>query len=286
MRLEGKTALVTGGGSGIGRAVAQRFAEEGARVVVNDIHKDAAERTVAEIGGGRARAIAADVADSAAVRAMFEDVDRVFGGLDVLINNAGIGEVESSGREAFATKVEARVGEMMLGGKIETHWDITQALTDEVWGRMLAVHLNGTFHCTREALGLMSRVNRGAIVNISSVAGLMGLEVAPHYAAAKAGILGFTRSVAREVASRGIRINAICPGFIDTPWFGKGIGEAAAERVRANAAANSPLRVASSADDIAAAAVFLASRASRHVTGETLIVDAGTHLGFAPLVAR
>ena len=147
---------------------------------------------------------------------MFAEVERMFGGLDVLVNNAGIGEVESSGREAFATKVEARVGEMMLG-KVETHWDITQSLTDEVWGRMLAVHLNGTFYCTREALRLMSRVNRGAIVNISSVAGLMGLEVAPHYGAAKAGILGFTRSVAREVASRGIRVNAICPGFIDTP---------------------------------------------------------------------
>ena len=102
MRLEGKIALVTGGGSGIGRAIAQRFAEEGARVVVNDIHKDTAERAAAEIGAGRAHAIAADVADSAAVRTMFAEVARMFGGLDVLVNNAGIGEVESSGREAFA----------------------------------------------------------------------------------------------------------------------------------------------------------------------------------------
>ena len=270
MRLEGKIALVTGGGSGIGRSIAQRFAEEGAHVVVNDIRKDAAERAAAEIGAGRARAIAADVADSAAVRAMFEDVDRVFGGLDVLINNAGIGEVESSGREAFATKVEARVGEMMMGGKVETHWDITQSLTDEVWGRMLAVHLNGTFHCTREALGLMSRVNRGAIVNISSVAGLMGIEVAPHYGAAKAGILGFTRSVAREVASRGIRVNAICPGFVDTP-----ILDPMPPVTRIIAERQTPLGRIGKPEEIAAAAAFLASDEAGFITGQWLSPNGG-----------
>ena len=269
MRLEGKIALVTGGGSGIGRAIAQRFAEEGARVVVNDIRKDAAERTAAEIGAGRARAIAADVADSAAVRAMFAEVERAFGGLDVLVNNAGIGEVESSGREAFAAKVEARVGEMMMG-KVETHWDITQSLTDEVWGRMLAVHLNGTFHCTREALGLMSRVNRGTIVNISSVAGLIGLEVAPHYAAAKAGILGFTRSVAREVASRGIRVNAICPGFIDTP-----ILDPLPPIIRLLGERQTPMGRLGEPREIAAVALFLASDDASFVTGQWLSPNGG-----------
>jgi 3-oxoacyl-[acyl-carrier protein] reductase len=270
MRLEGKIALVTGGGSGIGRAIAQRFAEEGARVVVNDIRKDTAERAVAEIGGARAHAIAADVADSAAVRAMFEEIERAFGGLDILVNNAGIGEVDPSGREAFGAKVEARVGEMMMGGKVETHWDITQSLSDGEWGRMLAVHLNGTFYCTREALRLMSRVNRGAIVNISSVAGLMGIEVAPHYGAAKAGILGFTRSVAREVASRGIRVNAICPGFIDTP-----ILDPLPPVTRIIAERQTPLGRLGEPREIAAAALFLASDEASFVTGQWLSPNGG-----------
>src|SRR5256712_7692875 len=107
--------------------------------------------------------------------------------------------------------------EMVSGQGAQTHLDVTQNLSDESWRRMLAVHLDGTFFCTREAVRLMSQRNRGAIINLSSVAALMGLEAAPHYAAAKGGILAFTRAVAREVASRGIRVNAIAPGFIDTP---------------------------------------------------------------------
>jgi 3-oxoacyl-[acyl-carrier protein] reductase len=270
MRLEGKITLVTGGGSGIGRAIAQRFAEEGARVVVNDIRKDAAERAVAEIGGARAHAIAADVADSTAVRAMFEEIERAFGGLDILVNNAGIAEVDPSGREAFGAKVEARVGEMMMGGAVQTHWDITQSLSDGEWSRMLAVHLNGTFYCTREALRLMSRVNRGAIVNISSVAGLMGIEVAPHYGAAKAGILGFTRSVAREVASRGIRVNAICQGFIDTP-----ILDPLPPVARIIAERQTPLGRLGEPREIAAAALFLASDEASFITGQWLSPNGG-----------
>jgi 3-oxoacyl-[acyl-carrier protein] reductase len=268
MRLEGRVALITGGGSGIGRAIALRFAEEGARVVVNDIHKDTAERTAGEIGSA-ARAIAADVADSAQVRAMVAEVERVFGVLDVLVNNAGIGEVDSSGREAFAAKAQTRIGEMMAG-KVETHWDVTQSLSDEAWARMLAVHLNGTFYCTREALKLMSRANRGAIVNISSVAGLMGIEVAPHYGAAKAGILGFTRSVAREVATRGIRVNAICPGWIDTP-----ILDPLPPMVRMLAERQTPLGRLGDPKEIAAVALFLASDEASFVTGQWLSPNGG-----------
>jgi 3-oxoacyl-[acyl-carrier protein] reductase len=267
-RFEGRVVLVTGGGSGIGRAIAVRFAAEGARVAVNDIRAEAAEATVKMLGG-EARAIAADVADSARVRAMVEEVARVFGGLDVLVNNAGVGEVDPAGREALAEKIETRVGEMMTGTR-ETHWDITQHLSDEAWSRMLAVHLNGTFYCTREALKIMSRVNRGAIVNISSVAGLMGIEVAPHYGAAKAGILGFTRSVAREVASRGIRVNAICPGFVDTP-----ILDPMPPVTRIIAERQTPLGRIGRPEEIAAAAAFLASDEAGFITGQWLSPNGG-----------
>jgi 3-oxoacyl-[acyl-carrier protein] reductase len=261
-------ALVTGGGSGIGRAVAHRLAEEGARVVVNDIRMDTAEPTAGEIGDG-ARAIAADVADSAQVRAMFDEIERRHGALDVLVNNAGIGEVDAAGREAFAAKAERRIAEMMAG-RVETHWDVTQSLSDEHWARMLAVHLNGTFYCTREALKLMSRANRGAIVNISSVAGLMGIEVAPHYGAAKAGILGFTRSVAREVATRGIRVNAICPGWIDTP-----ILDPLPPMVRVLAERQTPMGRLGDPREIAAVAAFLASDDASFVTGQWLSPNGG-----------
>jgi NAD(P)-dependent dehydrogenase (short-subunit alcohol dehydrogenase family) len=135
---------------------------------------------------------------------------------------------------------------------------------------MLAVHLNGTFYCTREALKLMSRAGRGAIVNISSVAGLMGIEVAPHYGAAKAGILGFTRSVAREVASRGIRVNAICPGWIDTP-----ILDPLPPMVRMLAERQTPLGRLGEPREIATVAAFLASDDASFITGQWISPNGG-----------
>jgi len=271
MRLNDRVALVTGGGSGIGRAIAMRFAAEGATVVVNDLTIEAARKTVGELDGGRGRAIAADVSDSAQVRAMFEEVDRDLGGrLDILVNNAGIAGAD---RERLRTMVETRVAETMAG-EIQTHWDVTMNMTDEAWHQMIAVHLNGTFFCTREALKLMSRVNRGTIINLSSVAALSGLDTVPHYSAAKGGILSFTRAVAREVGSRGIRVNAICPGYIETPMT-SGISPLMQKVL----ISRTPLGRWGQPEEIAATALFLASDDSAFYTGQWLSPNGGLVIG-------
>jgi 3-oxoacyl-[acyl-carrier protein] reductase len=171
-------------------------------------------------------------------------------------------------------KGEARLRELLSGQGVQTHWDVTQQLSDESWHRMIGVHLNGTFFCTREALRIMARLGRGAIVNMSSVAGLMGLESVPHYSAAKGGILSFTRAVAREVASRGIRVNAICPGYIDTPMT-QGISPLA----HAAVLSRTPLGRVAEPREVAATALFLASDDSSYFTGQWLSPNGGLFTG-------
>jgi 3-oxoacyl-[acyl-carrier protein] reductase len=275
MKLRDRIALVTGGGSGIGRAIALAFAEEGARVVVNDVAKAAAEATLEAMGPARSqgRAVQADVSDSAQVKAMFAEIDRELGALDILVNNAGIAETTPGERQKLGAKAEARLSELLSGQGVQTHWDVTQEMTDEAWTRMLAVHLNGTFFCTREALKLMSRRNSGAIVNMSSVAA-WGLETVPHYSAAKGGILAFTRAVAREVASRGIRVNAICPGYIDTPMTAP-----MSPLIRAAVTGRTPLGRTGEPREVALTALFLASDDSGFYTGQWLSPNGGLLIG-------
>jgi len=271
MKLKDKVALVTGGGSGLGRAIALLFAEEGAYVVVNELRLETAEQTVSSMKGpAGGRAIQADVADSAQVKAMFATIERELGTLDILVNNAGIAFGPGDDRLEVNRKSEAVVMELLSGQGVQTHLDVTQNLSDESWRRMLAVHLDGTFFCTREALRLMSRKNRGAIVNLSSVAALTGLEVVPHYSAAKGAILAFTRAVARDVASRGIRVNAICPGYIDTPMT-----ERMSPLIRAAVIARTPLRRTGEPYEVAATALFLASDDSSFFTGQWLSPNGG-----------
>jgi 3-oxoacyl-[acyl-carrier protein] reductase len=275
MKLQDRIALVTGGGSGLGRAIALRFAEEGAHVVVNELRLGTAEQTVSEMKGpAGGRAIQADVADSAQVKAMFATIERELGVLDILVNNAGIAFGPGDDRAAIGQKAEAVIMEAVSGQGIQTHLDITQNLSDESWRRMLAVHLDGTFFCTREALRLMSRQNRGAIINLSSVAALGGLEAVPHYSAAKGGILAFTRAVARDVASRGIRVNAICPGYIDTPMT-----EPMSPLIRAAVIARTPLGRTGDPREVAATALFLASDDSSFFTGQWLSPNGGLFIG-------
>jgi 3-oxoacyl-[acyl-carrier protein] reductase len=250
--------------------MARRFHEEGAEILVNDLRLETAEAVAKEVGG---TAYAADVSDSAAVAAMFDSVGRDFGRLDILVNNAGIafeGDAEASNR--FNERLAQQAQEVAAGGPIETHLDMTVELSDEDWARMIAVHLNGTFYSTREALKLMNAQNSGCIINLGSIMGTAGGAGSAHYCAAKAGILGFTRSLAREVVSRGIRVNALAPGFIDTAMT------SSIDAARPLIEAATPMGRFGEPDDIAWAAVYLASEEARFVTGQTLSPNGGYHM--------
>ena len=269
-RLANKRALITGAGAGLGAQMARRFHQEGAEILVNDLQLEAAEEVAKEVGG---TALAADVSDSGAVSEMFDRVAREFGGLDILVNNAGIafsGNPELS--TAFNQRLAQQAQEGMSGGPIETHLDFTVELSDEDWLRMIAVHLNGTFFCSREALKMMNAQNSGCIINMGSIMGTAGGAGAAHYCAAKGGILAFTRSLAREVVSRGIRVNALAPGFIDTDMT------ASIDEARPIIEASTPMGRFGEPDDIAWAAVYLASDEAQFVTGQTLSPNGGYHM--------
>ena len=270
-RLEGKLALITGAARGLGLAMGRRFREEGAEVILNDLDPEAAAKAAAEIG---ASSLAADVSDSAAVAAMFAEVASRHGRLDVLINNAGINGVENDPERAadFRNRMLAQASEMMSGGPITTHIDATVDASDEDWHRMLAVHLDGTFFCSREALKIMNPQLSGCILNLGSIMGTSGGAGAAAYCAAKAGILGFTRSLAREVVSRNIRVNAIAPGWIDTD-FTSFLNE-----TKALIAAQTPMGRLGDVDDVAWAAVYLASDEAKFVTGQVLSPNGGWYM--------
>jgi 3-oxoacyl-[acyl-carrier protein] reductase len=270
-RLEGKTALITGAARGIGAAIARRFAEEGAAVVINDLDRVGAEKVASELGGS---AVVADVSDAAAVRAMFAEVRESCERLDVLVNNAGISGNESDPERArqFRERMLAQATEMASGGPIQTHVDATVELSDEDWRRMLAVHLDGTFFCSREALQIMNPQLSGAIINMGSIMGTSGGAGAAAYCAAKAGILGFTRSLAREVVTRNIRVNAIAPGWIDTDLI------AFLEEGKRMVAMQTPMGRLGEPDDIAWAAVYLASDEAKFVTGQVLSPNGGWYM--------
>ncbi len=194
------------------------------------------------------------------------------------MNNAGVGEGSEKWDE-MNRKGEARLREVMSGQPVQTHWDVTQEMTDEQRHRMIGVHLNGTFFCTREALKLMSRPRsdgktRGVIVNMSSVAALEGIPVASHYGAVKGGILSFTRSVAHEAASRNIRVNAICPGFVETPMT-----QGVSPIMRMVYLNRIPLGRWAQSEEIASTALFLASDDSSYYTGQWLSPNGGLFIG-------
>ena len=255
--------VVTGASTGLGRAIAVETARQGAKAVVVNYARSAAEAEetarLVEAEGAKAVLVQGDVASD-------DDCKKIaaaaqpFGRIDALFNNAGT-------------------------TRFANHADL-DAVSAQDFLDLYSVNVVGAYQMVRACRALLEAAPQpGAVVNTASIAGVTGIGSSIPYAASKGALTTMTLSLARALAPK-IRVNAVCPGFIDTPWFGKGLPEAAVDRIRANAAAGTPLKAASTPDDIAAATVFLASRASRHVTGETLLVDAGSHLGFAALVAR
>ena len=271
-RLEGKVALVTGAGSGIGQAIAVRFAKEGAKVVVNDLSPDHSRATLEKIRaeGGEAHAIAADVSDPDRVRAMFAELLSRFGRIDVLVNNAGIGNSTPEELVSVNRTADAIMAEMMSGRPPTTRFDFTRNVTDDAWRKQVGVHLSGCFFCTREALRDMMPRGSGAIVNMSSAGALVGQPVFTHYSAAKGGMVSFTRSIAVEAGPFGVRVNAIAPGAIDTP-----LGAQLSRSFVGALIARAPIPRLGRPEEVASVALFLASDDASYVTGQTLSPNGG-----------
>jgi NAD(P)-dependent dehydrogenase (short-subunit alcohol dehydrogenase family) len=239
MKLKDKVAVVTGAGQGMGRAITQAFAAEGATVVAIDVNEAAAQ---ASLAGAPGLAMKVDIADSAAVNAAFEQVLARFGQVDVLVNNAGVGSVD-----AFAD------------------------IPDATWARVIGVNLTGAFYCARAAVRAMKdKGTRGAVVNVSSTAAVSG-EGPAHYCASKAAIMGLTRSMAKELAAAGIRINTLVPGPTNTPMM-QGIPQEWADAIIKGV----PMGRMAEPEDIARVAVFLASDDAGFVTGQNLAVNGGS----------
>lgn len=253
MKLTDRVAVITGAGSGIGRAIAETFAAEGAKIAALDVRAESVEAIIKTLAGDGHCAFAADVSNSQEIATAFDAVDAAFGRIDILINNAGIDRAPG---DAF--------------DKLMTTGEQTVHMTDEGFSRVMEVNVNGTFFCTREAVKRMRRDERaGAIVNLSSIAGISA-NGPPHYAASKAAVLGLTRSWAREFGRFGIRVNAICPGVIETPMTAA-VPDAALEGlIRAT-----PLGRKGQPDDIAATALFLASDESGFITGQWISPNGG-----------
>lgn len=244
MLLDGKTALVTGASRGIGRAIALRLAAEGASIAINYAGNTAkAEETKAaiEAAGGKAALFQADVSDSAQVEQMVAAVTEMFGTIDILVNNAGI-----------------------------TRDGLLMRMKEEDFDAVLDTNLKGIFHVTKAVSKLMMKKRAGRIVNMASVVGIMGNAGQTNYAAAKAGVIGFTKSAAREFAARGITVNAVAPGFIATDMTA-----AMPEKAKEATLAAIPLRRMGEPEDVANAVAFLVSDQASYITGQVVKVDGG-----------
>ncbi len=244
MLLDGKVALVTGASRGIGRAIALKLAGEGAKVAINYAgNVKAAEEVKAAIEekGGEALLLQADVSDSGSVESMVASVVERFGTVDILVNNAGI-----------------------------TRDGIFARMKEEDFDAVIDTNLKGVFHCTKAVTKLMMKQRSGRIVNMASVVGLVGNAGQANYSAAKAGVIGFTKSVAKELAGRGITVNSVAPGFIETDMTA-----VLSDKVKESMAEGIPLKRAGKPEDVANAVLFLVSESASYITGQVIHVDGG-----------
>lgn len=247
MTLNGKTAVVTGGYRGIGKAIALKLASMGANVVINDIGDvDSAADTVNELKalGVKAEAVSANVAVEEEVNGMIAKVIEKFGHIDILVNNAGI-----------------------------TRDGLLMKMKESDWQSVLDVNLKGVFLCTKAVVRPMMQQKSGSIVNITSVVGITGNAGQANYSASKAGVIGFTKSIAKEIGSKGVRVNAVAPGFINTKMT-----ESLPEEVKKQYMANIPLKKYGEPEDIAEVVAFLCEDRARYMTGQVLKVDGGMAL--------
>jgi 3-oxoacyl-[acyl-carrier protein] reductase len=246
MSLSGKTALVTGAAQGIGRDIALALAADGADVAICDVNLEAAQKTAADIEatGRRSLAIKANVAASAEVTAMIDQVVEKLGRIDILVNNAGI-----------------------------TRDGLILRMKDEDWDLVLSINLKGSFLCAKAALKYMSKQRGGTIINIASIVGAMGNAGQANYVASKAGLIGLTKTIAREYANRGVTANAVAPGFIDTAMT-----QALSENVRAELAKQIPMGKLGTPEDVANAVRFLASPWASYITGQVIHVNGGMYM--------
>jgi len=241
--LEGKVALVTGASRGIGRAIALKLSSRGAKLVINDLAKDTAEQVVEEIKaqGGEAFAVEADVTDGVQVKAMMEEITGRWDKIDILVNNAGI-----------------------------TRDTLLLKMPDEAWDSVIDTNLKGTYLCTKFALRSMMRQRWGRIISMASIAGIMGNVGQANYSASKAGIIAFTKTVAKEVGSLNINVNAIAPGFIVSEMTKR-----IPEDIQETMLKMTPLRRYGQPEEVAELAAFLASERSSYITGQAIAIDGG-----------
>ncbi len=253
MRLKDRVTLITGGAAGIGRATAERFAEEGAQVVICDLNEASGQETVKSLGK-QASFYKVNVADRQAVQAWVDEVVRQYGRIDVLVNNAGVL------RDALLVRVK--------------DGELTKQMPEAEFDLVIAVNLKGVFNCTQAVAPIMIRQQSGVILNASSVVGLDGNFGQTNYVASKAGVIGMTKVWARELGRHNIRVNAVAPGFISTEMVAS-----MPEQVLAGMKEHTPLRRLGQPRDIANAYLFLATEEASFITGTTLRVDGGIVVG-------